>query len=874
VFRSTLMVAVATAMICTGALASGSPNQVNTNILKNQPIAFTENRGQWDESVRFRADVGDATMWFTSDGVYYQFTRHIPKGDVLQHERLSMPYERADHSPYSIEQLVIKASFVDANPNPEICGDKMLEHKCNYFLGDDPSKWHTDVSNYKAIAFRDIYIGIDLQYFGNGERMEYEFIVEPGADPSQIVVEYNGSECMSVSDNGNLVVETEWGTFYELRPFIYQVDGNERDVVHGRYVMLTENMFGFALGDDYDPDLVLVIDPEISFSTYLGGALDERGEAIAVDDSGQVYVVGQTLSSDFPTQDPYQIDQTGVDIFVTKFNPAGSGLIYSTYIGGGGTDIGYGIDLGDGCAFITGSTASADYPTQFEYQVDQPGTDAFVTRLANNGNWLDFSTYLGGSAADYGKSIAYESSGEIFVTGHTSSTDFPLQNPFQTDQPSEDVFVSSFGSDGSFHRSTYLGGSLFEYGYDITVDDSMCVYVTGQTASLNFPLENPYQSSLAGGVYDAFVAKFDFSLSNLIYSTYLGGSSDDHAYSIAVDHQGNAYVTGTTDSPDFPVQQFAGFLQDDQPSTDAFVTRLNPSGDNIDYSLYLGGDGEDVGFGVAVDAGQMPYVTGRTNSTDFPTTDPLEDNPPGSDAFVTVILGDGSCMFYSTYLGGDAWDSGLDIASDDENNLYITGFTNSSDYPVDNPYQTDQAYMDAFVTKITLSEYMLAVRPNWGYPGDDLTLTVYGFFTEFGGTDSTLVDLRGPSSVARTFDSDVFGPQMLEAQITLKNSYTGSDLEPGYYDLWVEDWQLVQWWTVHDLFEVRQRPNVCGDADASGTVDIDDVVYLISYIFGGGPEPNPVASGEVDCSGAIDIDDVVYLIAYIFQGGPEPCAGC
>ncbi len=743
------------------------------------PLAFTENVGQWDDRVQFKANAGGAAMWFTTDGVYYQFTRRITAND---------PHERADrerlsqkpHSPVgrrsvaseackkpdSIEQLVIKASFIGANPNPEIIGDNMMEYKCNYFIGNDPDEWHTDVPNYKAVIFKDVYSGIDLKYYGNGKQMEYDFIVSPGADPNQIMVQYDGAKSISVNDAGELVVETEWGNITELRPLVYQLDANGCMPIEGRYILFTDNTFGFDLGDRYDPTLALVIDPTLVYSTYLGGSSSEMGHGIAVDGGGCAYVTGLTASTNFPTESPYQGTFQGGDwdVFVTKMSASGNSLVYSTYLGGGDRDEGRPIAVdGNGCAYVTGLTRSTDFPTQNPYQTDQGDWDAFVTKLSASGNSLVYSTYLGGSGPDYGEGIAIDDDYCAYVTGRAESSDFPTQNPYQG-EGGDDAFVTKLSVSGnSLVYSTYLGGSSSDDGYGIAVDGSGCAYVTGQTFSTDFPTQNPYQTDQ--GSYDAFVTKLSTSGNSLVYSTYLGGSSSEYGFRIAV-VIGYAYVTGSTHSSDFPMQNP---YQTYQGSGDVFVTKLSTAGNSLVYSTCLGGSSDDQGREIAVSGSGYAYASGMTWSTDFPTQDPYQTDQNSRDAFVTKLSTSGSSLIYSTYLGGSSGDDGHGIAIDGGGCAYVTGGTSSTNFPTQDPYQTDQGDYDVFVTKLCGSLY------------------------------------------------------------------------------------------------------ICGDADASEAVDIDDVVYLIQYIFAGGPAPDPLESGDADCSGDVDIDDVVYLIQYIFAGGNAPC---
>jgi len=379
------------------------------------PLAFTENLGQWDEKALFRANAGGATMWFTTEGAVYQFTRRVVTSNSFEvehgafHDQETPPnkFEGAtqpendvtlslskggsehmrdpfNHEPDSIEQLVIKANFVGANPNPTVRGEGLMEYKCNYFIGNDPNEWHTDVPNYQAIVLEEIYSGIDLKYYGNGKQMEYDFIVSPGTDFAQIEIEYEGAKSLSVNDAGELIVETDWGNVTELRPVVYQLEGDKRLVLDGEYVLLSENRFGFQLPDGYNAELTLVIDPVLSYSTYLGGSYHDNSYGISVDGSGNAYITGHTVSSDFPTQSAFQGTYGGgyTDAFVTKLNSSGNDLAYSTYLGGSDNDYGNGIAVDvSGCAYVTGYTQSSDFPTQDAYQTSQGDTDVFVTKL-------------------------------------------------------------------------------------------------------------------------------------------------------------------------------------------------------------------------------------------------------------------------------------------------------------------------------------------------------------------------------------------------------------------------------------------------------------------------------------------------------------
>jgi hypothetical protein len=486
-------------------------------------------------------------------------------------------------------------------------------------------------------------------YSGNQRRLKYTFYLEPGADATQIEMTYDGIESLSVDDDtGELVIQTQWcPKMRDAKPVAYQeIDGVRREVSIS-FRLIDEKKVGFAVGN-YDPKFRLTIDP--GYSTYLGGSGSDYGYGIAVDSSGNAYVVGHTTNStNFPTQSPFQGTYGGgnYDAFVTRLNISGSALEYSTYLGGSNWDEGFGIAVdSSGNAYVTGRTYSTNFPTQNPYQGTHGGggLDAFVTKLNSAGSALSYSTYLGGSGDDGGFDIAVDSSGNAYVAGYTFSTNFPTQNPYQDSKGGDvDAFVTRLNISGStLEYSTYLGGSSYDYGIGIAVDSLGNTYVTGKTYSTNFPTQSPYQDSNGGG-FDAFVTRLNISGSALSYSTYLGGSDYDYGFGIAVDSSGNTYVAGYTTSTNFPTQSpyqgtFGGGY------SDTFVTKLNISGSALEYSTYLGGNSDDGGSSIAVDSSGNAYVVGHTASTNFPTQSPYQGTFGGGsyDAFIASFFSDGS----------------------------------------------------------------------------------------------------------------------------------------------------------------------------------------------------------------------------------------
>jgi Beta-propeller repeat len=416
-------------------------------------------------------------------------------------------------------------------------------------------------------------------------------------------------------------------------------------------------------------------------------------------------VTGYTNSTNFPTSNPLQpTNHSFYNAFVAAIDPTGATLLYSTYLGGSGGDFGYGIavDSADN-AYVTGQTSSTDFPTSSPLQpTNHGGWDAFVAALDPTGATLLYSTYLGGSGDDHGQGIAVDNVGNAYVTGVTNSTDFPTANPLQPTYGGGfyDAFVAAIDPTGAtLLYSTYLGGSSGDSGQGIAVDSFGDAYVTGHTLSTDFPTSNPLQPTNHGD-YDAFVAALDPTGATLLYSTYLGGSSGDSGQGIAVDSFGDAYVTGHTFSTNFPTSN--PLQPTNHGNTDAFVAALDPTGQTLLYSTYLGGSSYDEGYGIAVDSAGNAYVTGYTLSTDFPTSNPLQPTNHGSDdAFVAAIDATGATLLYSSYLGGGSDDIGRGIAVDSAGNAYVTGYTQSTDFPTSNPLQpTNHGIYDAFVAKI------------------------------------------------------------------------------------------------------------------------------------------------------------------------------
>ncbi len=741
-------------MVTILSLSNQHAQALETNNPTSMPLAFTQNMGQWDERVLFRADAGGAVMWFTGDGVYYQFTRRIEgteagqanlnpdmstsgieTGGIRSSDGIEGPNSPGadffDATADPFECTMVKATFVGAAPNHEIIAEGLLDHKCNYFLGNDPDRWRTNVPSFSAITFKEIFPDIDLRFSGddNGQ-MTYEFQGASGADLAEVRVAYEGAAEVTTGADGQVTMLTRWGQSIDAI-----------DVLNGGTGVISPRQQSSATSDYTSQNQLRAVDQtnspalQLYYSTYFGGTYDDKGSGIAVDERGNAYVTGYTMSSDFPIQNAYDsTDNASIDVFIAKFSSSGN-LIYSTFLGGDGSDGGYAIAECDrGKLIVTGSTSSTDFPMQNSLQAYQGGGDVFVAKLNRTGDSLVYSTYLGGTNSESGLGIAIDN-GNAFVTGSTFSADFPTLNPYQTDQGGIDAFVTKLSVYGdSLIYSTYLGGSDHDYGYGVAVDIVGYAYVTGYTMSSDFPTENPFQTDQ--GSYDAFVTELNSSGSRLEYSTYLGGDNYDYGRSIAL-HDNGVVVTGYTLSSNFPTKNP---FQTDQGVADAFVTKLSYYGDSLIFSTYLGGTWSDYGYGIATKH-DVIYVTGSTSSPDFPTLSACQSYQLADDAFVVSLSASGDGLVYGTYLGGELHDYGYGVAIDTSGNAYVVGSTKSSDFPTRNPFQatyhggsSGDFGGDVFVTKLSYGSGDLAFRPDldgWQFPNGGGTMWPESWWSQF-----------------------------------------------------------------------------------------------------------------------------------------------
>jgi hypothetical protein len=676
---------------------TGSRDAVSEKLMR-VPLTFEPNRGQADSRVKFVSHGQGYTLFLTGKDAVFALSSGSDNQSALQ--------------------MTLKGAHAQSP-----VGLEPTRAVSNYFIGNDPSKWQTGIPTYGRVRYEQVYSGVDLTFYGNQRQLEYDFAVSPGANPEAIRLQFQGARKISVLPDGDLAVQTSTGSVSLHRPVVFQedVEGKRKDIDAG-FVLLKRNEVAFRVGA-YDHSRSLVIDPVITYATYLGGSNFENGYSngvsgspmvgIAVGSDGTAYLTGVTQSTDFPTSNAFQSKPAGgLDVFVTRFSADGTQVMYSTYLGGKGDDFAGGIAVdSQGNAYVAGGTESSDFPTTANaFQKNPPsGNAGFIAKLSPTGGSLVYSTFLGGNHTTHLDSIAVDNNLNAYVTG-ADTGGFPTSSTaFQKSIPGErSPFVAKLSADGaSLTYGTYVGGTKDDVALGIALDGNGHAYITGSATSSDFPTTSGAVQTTFGGGYDAFVSQLNADGSGLVYSTYLGGSSNDQAYGIAVDGTGNAYVTGTTHSANFPIANAQ------QPalngSSDAFVAKLKADGSGLVYSTYLGGKHDEIGFAVAVDEMGRAYVTGTTSSLGsiggFPTLYSLVGTTaaPG-DAFITEYTPDGSAFVYSTLFGGFNEQTVGNAIALESGVVYVTGFTQANDLPVTpNPgaFQTTlHGVQDAFALKL------------------------------------------------------------------------------------------------------------------------------------------------------------------------------
>jgi Beta-propeller repeat len=832
----TFVIAIAIPLVFTGSpavRATGTPP-----VFGHLPLLFVPNRGQADDSVRFMTRTFGADVHFTTEGIVFNFSG-----------------------------AEVRLSFAGAVPYIE--GIDLQPGRFNFMRGADPQEWISGVPTFGGIRYRRLYPGADVVYRGDEGRLKSEFHLSAGADPRRIVWRYDGVTGIRVDGSGELVIATRSGELRERRPEAYQMVDGRRVTVEAAYRLLGESSVGFEI-DNYDRNLPLVIDPLLAYSTYLDGSGLDSAKAIAVDAAGNVYVTGQTDSLNFPGVGALQGQNAGgVDVFIAKLNAAGTSLVYCTYLGGSWDDRGFGIAVdGAGSAYIAGWTSSPNFPTTTgaRQRVLGGGRDAFIAKLNAAGSAIVFSTYLGGAGHDGAYGIAVDGSGSVYVAGDTYSTNFPVISGFRTTNAGrQDAFVSKLRFDGAaLLWSTYLGGSGDDAAKALSIDAAGGVYLTGGSDSPNFPVVSAPQGTSGGG-QDAFVTKLSADGKSLVYSTYLGGSggsvgANELGTGIRVDAAGSAYVAGVTSSTNFPtVNAFQPYFAGG--TWDGFVAKLNPTGTAIQYSTFLGGVGIDYPTGLAVDPTGVTTVAGYTSSTDFPMVDALQSLPAGGyDAFVAKLNPQGNGLLESTYLGGGDNDAANGVFVDPAGAAYLAGQTLSSNFPVKNPLQsTPVGGTGAFLAKIG------TVAPTAVYraPSGATVVNVFGSTTRCSGGGVILSDpATAQNSSGDTYAAgrnnlnDVWMNIFQAATLTWKGWIKAGGPAAGNPALAVAEGGKAYVVVRDSSYNFRLNPYLTSggfqgwvtlgggfSSDPSAAVAPDGTVYIVGRTTGGGVQSGRYVSG-------------------------------
>jgi hypothetical protein len=694
------------------------------------PLTFEANRGQASPDVNFLSRGQGYTALLSSGGI--TLSLRAETAGVTSSAPANTPGRK--NLPTGAAGATVQFALVGAAKRPAVVGEDPQAGKVNYFLGNDPAKWLTNVPTYSRVRYKNVYPGIDLVYYGSHEQLEYDFEIQPGSNPRNIQFAIQGAQKIQLDQNGELVLTLNGGQIRFQSPMVYQGSAAQRVPVEGSYVMTDATHIAFQVAN-YDASKPLVIDPVLSYSTYLGGSGTAQANGIAVDASGNVYVAGYTNSANFSTTTLGSLAANANHVFVAKLNSTGTSLVYADYIGGNSDDYGIALVLDSANeVYVTGSTSSSNFPTVSAYQGQLPGPySGFVTRVSADGSSLLYSTYLGGNTFDQPTSIAIDSLGEVHVAGYTESQNFPMASAYQSQALANQGgvfgtygFLTKFNASGSsLVYSTFVAGytdviqncgssNCYPAPYSaisaVALDASGSAYVTGATNTNNFPVSNNAYLASNTTQQDAtlgFVTKFSSS-GALDYSTYLYGSSGDPVQinAIAVDASDFAYVTGTADSDGtFPVTSTSicdpgtyGF-----GCSYAFVTKFNADASGLVYSTFLGPNNYASPLSIALDSSDDAYVLASTYSGLLPTNNAIEAYTSGEDMVLVEIDPAATTQLFATYLGGSGNDSPGGMAVDASANIYVTGFTGAPDFPATpGAFQSQLAgSTDAFIAKIS-----------------------------------------------------------------------------------------------------------------------------------------------------------------------------
>ncbi len=924
-YKVIVCAALACALLGSNHADAQQPSASVSSTFGKLPLGFEVNAGQTDERVKFLARGKGYGLFLTAQEAVLTLHGNNGKSGLDLRSRAQNPVKQSIpalatatlrqselHDGVTTEREhphdsdILRLQLANARITQQPVGIEPLPGVANYFIGNDPAAWHTDIATFRQVRYPGVYRGVDLVYYGNQGQLEYDFVVAPGADSAPIRMHFDGAKSLTLNPSGDLTIAATNGSVVFNRPVVYQDIDGRRNPVEGRFKLLAGNTIGFSIGR-YDHAQPLVIDPVLTYSTYFGGSDVDFVTSVTTGSDGSAYVTGLTLSEDFPlTSGAFQAinyasaASSVTTAFVSKFNASGTALLYSTYIGGNaiaGTlynqgDYGKSIAVdSSGEAYITGYTYSQNFPvTAGAYQTgarQQPKqATGFVTKLNPAGTALVYSTYLGGNVLDEPTAITIDTTGSAYISGVTYSTNFPttsgaLQSVNKSaGTGSYNQFVSKLNPTGTaLVYSTYLGGSAatnspigdFFYTNPIVVDASGNAYVAAFTSSTDFPVTSAaYQRTNKGG-FNATLSKINPTGTALIYSTYLGGTGDTYSQGLAIDSAGNAYLAGFTSSTNFPVTSGAfqssnkatvwSSMNTSNPSnTNGFITKINPAGSALVYSTYLGGTagpwGGDQIYSLALDSAGDVYVAGSVTSADFPVTSgAFQSTNKGAthccdyttydtNAFLTELNPTGTALLYSTYFGGSGQqnpagpgpvngDQVDDIALSSTGQLYMVGITGSSNFPTttdafETTYRSQQntGFVAAFNfgTPVTASstKTVLAASGNPVVPGTTVTFT------------ATLAPVSGTGTPTGTIVFSVDEAAVATATLTGgKATYTTSTLTPGEHYVLATYSGSTTYAASGDGFNEVIQPKIPVITPAAGTYTSQQTVTITSPTTGG-----------------------------------------
>jgi hypothetical protein len=716
------------------------------------PLAFEANQGQANPRVRYTARGNGYSVFLTSNDAV--FAIGSAKHSAVKPSRTN-PAHGHPQPTEKVESASIDMHLVGGNSKAEIVAGNELPGIVNYYVGSDPKNWHTGVKQYSSVSYRDVYPGVNMVFHGAQRQLEFDFVVSPGADPKTIALGFKGARKLGTDASGNLVLNSSAGDVVLHKPVAYQEKDGKRQSVEAAFEV-KNNQVGLNLGP-YDRSRELVIDPTLTYATYLGGNGEDEVLGIAVDSSGNMYVTGQMNSSNFPTPSGPVSTSGNFDAFVTKISSSGAAIDFTTVLGGIGSDSGVGIAVSGSSVYVAGNTQSASFPSTVTLGPGG-GQDAFVAALDSTTGAATgtnhYVTRIGGTNTDIAEAIAVDSSGDAYIGGETISADFPPVSALQTSlDAGDDGFIAKLNPAGSaLLFSTFWGGNNVDVITSVALDNSNNVYVGGITSSTDFHTTSGVLQTSGKGGGDSFVSEIKSDGSAVVYSTYLSGSGDDQVLGIAVDSAGDVYVTGSTTSSDFPTANAVQSSLGGSTATNAFVTKLNPGATALLFSTYYGGALDDRATGIALDALGDAYITGGATSPTFPVVNSFQSALSGTaDAFVTEFSNTGSVV-YSSFYGGTGVENFFPgtstalggIAADANGNAYFAGNTNTTTappFPIVGGVQPlyGGPLADGFIAKVgpAPADFSVAVSPSStsvssGSTSSAITVTVSSVNSSFG----------------------------------------------------------------------------------------------------------------------------------------------